>query len=229
MNQKFYVPTKGAKSWQELLASPEEHWKTGFSAKTLANCWEDNEDFPEEFETAFESSKLEKPEILLAIPEYKVDLDTNTRPSQNDIFILAKDDTDLIVIMVEGKVDESFDKTIKEWNTKKSTGKIKRLNYLLDQLSLDNKKNYETYYYQLFHRTVSALKTAEKFGAKKAMMIVHSFNQEHKHFDAYKDFVQLLYNDKEIIEHDKIYFCKQINEVDLYVGWISGDEKYLKY
>ncbi|GHT54704.1 hypothetical protein FACS189446_4970 [Bacteroidia bacterium] len=227
MNKKIYVPTKETKSWKELLADPEKHWRSGFSAKTLAYCWEDNEGFPKEFELTFEKSGL-KTEILLAIPEFKVNLDTAKRPSQNDIFVLAKDEEGLIVIMVEGKVEEPFDKTIKKWKKQESDGKKQRFDYLLEQLQLDKNANYDLYYYQLFHRTVSAIKTAKNFGAKKAMMIVHSFSQAHSHFDAYKDFAKLFIKD-ESIEFDKIFCCKQIGEVDLFLGWIVGDKKYLKY
>ena len=161
MNQLFYTPTEGVNSWQKLLASPEKHWKSGNSAKTLAYCWEENEGFPEEFEFVFTNSGLQ-PEILLAIPEFKVDLDTAKRPSQNDLYVLAKDDEGLIVIMVEGKVDEPFDITIEKWRRQESDGKKKRFAYLLDQLELDKNANYDLHYYQLFHRTVSAIKTDRK-------------------------------------------------------------------
>ena len=227
MNRIFYVPTNGTKSWQELLPDPEKHWQNGFSAKTLAHCWEDNEGFPKEFEFTFEKSGLQ-PKILLAIPEFNVDLDTPKRPSQNDIFVLAKDNEGLIVIMVEGKVKEPFDKTIQEWKKEESDGKKQRFDYLLEQLQLDKNANYAPYYYQLFHRTVSAITTAKKFGAKKAMMIVHSFSQAHSHFEAYKDFARL-FSKGESIELDKIFYCKQIGEIDLFLGWIVGDKKYLEY
>ena len=176
MKQLFYVPTEGTKSWQKLLADPEKHWRSGFSAKTLAHCWEDNEGFPEEFEFSFEKSGLQ-PEILLAIPEFKVDLDTAKRPSQNDIFVLAKDKEELIVIMIEGKVEEPFDRTIEEWKKQGSDGKRKRFDYLLEQLQLDKNANYDLFYYQLFHRAVSAVKTAEKFGASTHRTVGKGLNR----------------------------------------------------
>jgi hypothetical protein len=37
---KFYIPTKGPLSWKELLADPEKQWRTGYSARSLAYCWE---------------------------------------------------------------------------------------------------------------------------------------------------------------------------------------------
>ncbi len=33
---KFYVLADGANDWRPLLAEPEKHWRTGYSAKSLA-------------------------------------------------------------------------------------------------------------------------------------------------------------------------------------------------
>jgi hypothetical protein len=38
---KFYLPSKGPESWKELLAEPDKHWKTGYSARSIAYCWEE--------------------------------------------------------------------------------------------------------------------------------------------------------------------------------------------
>jgi len=38
---KFYVPSKGLGFWKAFLAEPEKQWKTGYSARALAYCWEE--------------------------------------------------------------------------------------------------------------------------------------------------------------------------------------------
>jgi hypothetical protein len=86
MNDKIYVPTKGPDSWREFLAQPEMQWETGYSAKTMAHCWEDKTGFPSEFNKVLIDSGLDL-DLLLAIPEYKVYLDTKKAPSQNDLFV----------------------------------------------------------------------------------------------------------------------------------------------
>ncbi len=81
--------------------------------------------------------------------------------------------------------------------------------------------------YQLFHRTVSAILIAEQFTAKKAIMIVHSFSQSNEWFDDYLKFVKLL-NSNINPKVNEIYKCKTlITGIDLNVGWIKGDKKYL--
>ncbi len=73
---------------------------------------------------------------LLALPEYQVPLPGGARPSQNDIFILARSDIDLVTIAVEGKVKEPFGPTISEWLIKASSGKHVRLKFIQDLLEL---------------------------------------------------------------------------------------------
>lgn len=110
------MPVKKPEDWRPLLAEPDKHWRTAYSAKTLAYCWQNTDDFPLEIKRVFRDSGIptfEGIKMLLAFPEYKVPLKPyRSHPSQNDIFILAKGDNQLISITVEGKVDESFGEII---------------------------------------------------------------------------------------------------------------------
>jgi len=226
MNDKIYLPSKGPDSWREYLADPYNHWETGFSAKTLAYCWEDKNGFPKEFQKPLADSGLDL-DILLAIPEYKVYLDNRIAPSQNDLFILTRDSSGLAVIMIEGKILEPFDKLIKDWND--SIGKQNRFEFLTNNLEINNKiSDSSDLRYQLFHRTVSSILIAKKFTAKKAIMLVHSFSQTNKWFDDYVGFIKLINSDINP-KINEIHKCKTLSSgIDLYIGWIKGDEKYLR-
>ena len=37
---KILAFTSGPDDWQALLADPVKHWRPGYSARTLAYCWE---------------------------------------------------------------------------------------------------------------------------------------------------------------------------------------------
>lgn len=225
MAQKIYTPSTGADSWKCLLADPR-HWKTGHSAKTLAHCWEEaKEGFPESFASALRASGLNM-ELLLAMPEFKVDLPPSGRPSQNDIFVLARESTNITVIMVEGKVNELFDKTVGDW--KNSNGKEERLRFLLEKLELTRLGTIDDIRYQLLHRTVSAILTAEQFYAKRAMMIVHSFgDKDTPNWNDFKMFAALLADEEP--QPDRVYRCKTLSSsIELWIGWVSGEKKYLK-
>jgi hypothetical protein len=69
--------TQGPESWRALLADPDKHWKTGFSARTLAHSWESADGFPPEVAASLGRSpapELASLQPVLAVPEYKVPL-----------------------------------------------------------------------------------------------------------------------------------------------------------
>ena len=224
---KIFIPANKPEDWISLLAEPDKHWKTGYSAKALAYCWQEAKGFPVCVKNVFKKSKIEmfqNIELLLAFPEYKVLLPGGLRPSQNDIFILAKANNQLVSITVEGKVSEPFGKTITEWREDNSEGKHIRLKFLLDKLGLEENKQIDTIRYQLLHRTASAIIEAEKFKAENALMLVNSFSQSNEWFDDYDQFLALFNLNA---EPDSLVFAKNINGIDLYFSWVKGDEKYL--
>lgn len=223
---KFYIPTNGPENWKGLLAQPEKHWRTGFSAKALAHCWEDAHGFPESVEKVFCDSGypvFKKLLPLLALPEYQVPLPGGSRPSQNDIFILARSDKELVTIAVEGKVEEPFGPTVNEWIQNASSGKQVRLDAIKEQLEIGDQP-LDNIRYQLLHRTASALIEARWFNASSSVMLVHSFSQSHKWFEDYNEFLELFDHSG---EPDSVSYVGKKNGIDLYLSWVTGEEKYL--
>ena len=53
--------------------------------------------------------------MLLGMPERKVPLPGQGKPSFSDLFVLAKSRGDLIAMAVEGKVSEEFDALVSDW------------------------------------------------------------------------------------------------------------------
>ncbi len=219
--KKIFIPTNGPEDWRKFLADPNKHWKPGYSAHELARCWEETDDFPESVRRVFKDSGIDlfqDVKLLLAFPEYKVELPpTGGHPSQNDIFILAKGNCQLISIAVEGKVSEGFGETIAEWRVSNKEGKQERLKFLLSKLQL-SEDNILHVRYQLLHRIASAIIEAEKFGAKNALMLVHSFSQNDEGFDHYRQFSKLFNSDGKI---NSLVFAKNIRGIDLYLGWVK--------
>jgi hypothetical protein len=174
-------------SWQALLADPEKQWKIGFSARAVAHCWEAADGLlPPEIAKLFGGDAG----LLIAIPEHKVWLGDTGRPSQTDVFAL-KSQNKTIAVAVEGKVDESFGPTIKDWYVEPSPAKQQRLKCLCDQIEVKFQLPLDLHY-QLFHRTASAILEAERFKTDDAAMIVHSFSPENKWFGSYAAFLGLL-------------------------------------
>ena len=223
---KIYIPSSGASSWQQFLADPEKQWKRGYSAKSLAYSWEEADGFPKEIATALadpEITALNNTTPLLIIPEHKVPLPGGRTESQNDVFVLGSTQSGLISICIEGKVEESFGEPISKWAPDSSPGKRERFNYLVDLLELEG-EGLSDIYYQLLHRTASAVIEAKRFRAGTAAMLVHSFSQEHKWFPEFRDFAGKLGVEAEV---NKIHSCGKRSGVDLYVGWVVGNAEYL--
>ncbi len=225
--KKIFIPAQNAEDWKKLLAKPEKQWRTGYSAKALAYCWQEAEGFPSEIVRLFAESEFpafKNIEILLAIPEHQVMLPGGAHPSQNDLFVLAKGQGQVIAITVEGKVLEPFGQTLKEWRRDESPGKKDRLSFLEEQLGL-TKSLPLTIRYQLLHRTASSVIEALRFNAGHAVMIVHSFSQNDQWFEDYQAFLELF---GVHASPNQLVFLKETQGINLYCGWARGDAKYLK-
>ena len=153
--------------------------------------------------------KLESVAIFIGI--CKVNLAGIGKASQNDLFILAKGENQLISIMVEGKVDEPLGQTVKKWKSN-TDNKEKRLNFLLEKIKL-NKSKVDSLKYQLIHRTASVLITAESFCTKNAVVIIQSFSKKDTGFI---DYCKFLDEYKIKAQKNKIHGPIKINDIDLY-------------
>lgn len=228
-SQTIYIPAQSPDDWQKLLAEPNLHWKTGYSARTLAYAWHSANGFPDEIRVILEQSlfpPFQTMTPLIILPEHKVPLMGRGKDSQNDLFVLAKaGDNQLAAMTIEGKVEESFGNTVDAW---KQTGegftanKQVRLNLLAEQLGLTQIP--DLIYYQLLHRTASAVIEAKRFNAKYAVMIVHSFSVKGSWFDEYARFAALYGH---TIVKDNLYHLITVGEIELYSGWVTGNPKYL--
>lgn len=221
---RIFVPSKGADDWKNLLAELDKHWARGYSARTLAHCWVEADGFPLEIHRVLsQHPALDPIEPLLIFPEWKVSLVGGSRPSQNDIWVLAKSQNGLVSIAVEGKVEEPFDKTLGEWRADVSRGKEARLSYLMEILGLSEPVP-DSIRYQLLHRAVSAVIEAERFVAHDEVMLVHSFSPTNQWFDDFAAFVSLLGRKAEV---DHLVTAVVSKGMPLHLGWVHGGERYL--
>ncbi len=201
----IHLPSQGRDSWQWLLAQPGLHWKHGASAMALADAWErpGSDPWPPRVTEALEAGGLADLELLLALPEHQTPLPGGSTASQTDLLVLARSaGQGLVVIAVEGKAAEPFgDDTVAAWRAKDggSPGREKRLAHLLEILGLHDDATTAGLRYQLLHRTASALIEARRFGAARAVMLVHSFHPDHLWFEEYAAFAEALGVDEPLI------------------------------
>ncbi len=223
----IYVPSCGPEDWRGLLADPETQWRQGYSARTTAYCWEAAGGFPAEIESALTHSgfaRFRQVEPLLIVPEYKTDLPGGGRPSQTDVFALAKDaQGDLLALTVEAKVAESFGPTLEEWAPASSPGKTARLEAIRGLLGLPQSLP-DAIRYQLLHRTASAVIEARRFNARSAMMIVHAFGHGGDNHADYRRFVELFGTPAP----EGLALLRTVDAIDIYAAWVEGDPVFLK-
>ena len=226
--KRIFIPTKTASDWQRLLAKPKLHWKKGYSAMTTAACWEAaNGKLPTEVICTLEASgksDLIDLKLLAAIPEWEVELKGGVRSSHTDVLALASNDNGLVVIGVEAKVDEDFGPTLGKKRSDASNGQDDRIQYLHEVLKLEEPLD-DNIRYQLLHRTVSAIKTAQDFHACTAVMLVHSFSPAGKRRD---DFIAFCNAMKAIQLSPDLYLVSSFKNPSLYLAWCSGDKKFLE-
>jgi len=223
---QIYVPTKSIEDWKPLLAQPDRHWQPGFSAMTLARAWEASPAgrFPTEVEAILKSSGRagwDNLKLLAAIPEYKVPLRGGSRASQTDLLALARGPDGLIVVAVEGKVDEPLGPTYGQRSGEAQTEPSERLDFLIKKLELSQCP--DDVRYQLLHRTASALIVAEDFAAESAVMLIHSFSPTHKWLDDFKKFGNAM---GQQVDKGQLVSLGKRSGTPLYIGWCVGDQRF---
>ncbi|MCK5139976.1 MAG: hypothetical protein KAQ85_09060 [Thermodesulfovibrionia bacterium] len=225
---KFFIPAHNPEDWKWLLSKPDRHWRKGSSARALAHCWHEAKCIPEDVISIFKKSGIpvfQNIEMLLAFPEFKTPLPPYTlRPSENDIFVLARGNNQLISTMVYGKVSEPFGQTVQEWLHNHGKGKEKRLDFLRNYLQLKD-KDINNIKYQLLHRTASAIITAKNFNAENALLLVHSFSRLDKGFRDFKKLTSLFGIKGKV---NAVTGPQDIKEVSLFFCWVRGDRAYLE-
>ena len=225
--QRIFVPTQAPSDWQRLLAKPNLHWKKSHSAMTTAACWEAAcGDLPAEVKQTLDASgqcELVGLKLLAAIPEWEVELPGGKQTSHTDVLALASNDEGLVVLGVEAKVDEPFGPTLGEKRADESTGQGERIDYLHNALRLDTPLRDEIRY-QLLHRTVSALRTAQDFHACSAVMLVHSFSPTRRWREDFLSFCEAMTATS--LSPD-LYVVSRFNSPRLYLAWCTGNERFL--
>lgn len=225
--KRIFVPTGSGSDWQRLLGRPRLHWKSGHSAMSAAACWEDSEPrLPAGISKVLDASgeeSLQSLEMLVAIPEWEVELPPDGHPSQTDVLAIARNDLGLVILGVEAKVDEPFGPSLGEKRGNASVGQLERIAYLERELGCASPIG-DRIRYQLLHRTVSAWLTARAFHAGTAVMLVQSFSPDSRwrdDFDSFVDAVGAIRLTADLFE------ITHSRSPRLIIGWCEGAGKFL--
>ena len=194
---------------------------------STAACWEENEpQLPREISEVLEASgdnALASLELLVAIPEWEVDLPGGDRPSQTDVLAITRNEDGLVVLGVEAKVDEPFGPTLGEKRINAQEGQLERISYLEHELGCSSPLA-DSIRYQLLHRTVSAFLTARAFHASVAVMLVQSFSPDSRWREDFEAFAAAI-SSKRVT--DDLYEVERGDGPRLIIGWCKGAQEFL--
>ena len=82
----------------------------------------------------------------------------------------------------------------------------------------------EHFRYQLFHRTVSAVLEAKRFGASDSAMVVHSFSPTNEWLEDYQAFLAPFGLQGAV---DEAVSTRLPTGLALHLAWVHGSERYL--
>ena len=220
--KRIFVPTQSASDWQRLLAKPKLHWKSGASAMTAASSWESAAgQLPAEISEHLNSTELaplSDLQLLVAIPEWQVELPGGQTRSATDVLALCRNDMGLCVVAVEAKVLEDFGPTVAEKRAKASEGQGERLRFLHELLGVEHFS--DAIRYQLLHRTASAVLTARSFHAATAVMLVQAFDTPADRIDDLRAFASEI-GATEVIAN--VFRVARFDAPALFLVWCAGN------
>ena len=179
--RRLHLPIQKPSDVIPHLGAPH-HYQEGFSARLIAETWFEADSrpngLPEMVQLVLaQAERFADAKLIDAFLERSIGLGDNLTPSQADVLAIIGMADGLAVMAVEGKVRESFGSLVSEWLASASahSGKRARLERLAETLGL---KAAETgsLRYQLLHRTASAIYEANRYRARAAIMMVHSFD-----------------------------------------------------
>jgi len=217
----------------------ERHWVDGRSAKETAKHWVYT--IPQPFKDILKPFMLT---YKLCSPEFVTHFDSYRGNGRNhDLLILAENDNKQpVVISIESKVDEEFDKTlekaIKKALLEKQKNPNSRAKERIDELRANLMGNINDEQlklrYQLLTATAGVIAEAKIQNAKTAILLVQTFISDEinkkKHQQNQADlnaFITLLTKDEyKSIENDKLVGPIKISketdkiskEIDLWIG-----------
>lgn len=216
--RRLHLPLKSLADVRPHLGSPT-HYKEGRSAFCLANAWMAENEIPELVRLTLNTAPaLRGAGLLEGFFEREVSLRDGARHSQTDLLCLLDIGQELVVMSVEGKVDEPFGKLVSKELEKASPFKQTRIERLAGMLRL-SLENAMPLRYQLIHRTAAAIFEAQRFHSRVAIMMVHSFDGADAGFADYRRFAEAI--GFGVVQPTCTAGPALFDGVALYLGWTA--------
>jgi hypothetical protein len=223
---RLHIATRGVCNWRERLASPDRQWKRGFSAFETAVSWElassGESGLPAFIDRLFRENNYDKPVLMFAVAEHKVDLPGGNAASQCDVWAIVNTSAGMLSLTVEAKASEACgDEILEKWlvagETERAIGNRKnRWEWDYVQSHLPNSDSLLQVRYQMLHRCAASVIEAKRLGFQHAAFVVQAFNTPDKSFQDYAVFCQAL---RIPAVRGSMATTSSVDGISLSVGW----------
>jgi hypothetical protein len=214
------TPITQCEQLRPFLGKPE-HLREGKSAYELCHAWLDANGIPDRVRAVLDTDAYyHGAELVEGLFEHQVDLGTRGRPSQTDLLALVRlRCCDHAVVAVEGKAGEPFGPLLPP-KTQADEGRWARLIDLARQLGFEGEPD-PRLRYQLFHRTVSALREARRYQVCEAMLLIHAFTPDEKSVEAFKAFASAI----RVVgaDVDAVSSVREFDGIRLRLAWVQDE------
>ncbi|MGH9786644.1 MAG: DUF6946 family protein, partial [Terriglobia bacterium] len=120
------------------------------------------------------------------------------------------------------KAGEKLDDIVKDWLSRdgERSRKPARLAALKQRLAI-SEADVSHIRYQLLHRTASALKEAERFGARMAVVLMQSFNRvaDDQSWNDFMTFGEVMYA---MVKEGHVVRSSRSTGIPLFLGWVTS-------
>jgi hypothetical protein len=210
----------------QALLGKRGHWKRKRSAFERAHSWLDANGIPDSVRRVLDTCPDYSAAVLIkGTFEHQTKLRSAGRCSETDLLLVLRlANRGTSVIAVEGKAGEKFGPAIRKWlyNPRNAgEGRERRLKGLCGYFGLTPESTFDLRY-QLLHRTAAACFEAQNFGAKHAMVLIHSFAESTKDFSDYLAFIRKLGIVPSVSENE-VSNARDFHGVQLRFAWV-GDQ-----
>ncbi|MBC8143500.1 MAG: hypothetical protein H7Y38_18885 [Armatimonadetes bacterium] len=128
---------------------------------------------------------------LLLVPQHAVAMPGGSMPAMGDLLCVARHNTGLMTIAVEGGTDAGFGADLARWQRETPSGRKTRLAFLSELLGValplpDDLR------YLFLARLASAVIEAERFHAGAATLLIHSFSAGNTGFEEFVRFATVM-------------------------------------
>jgi len=171
--------------WQRLAPpASESHWREHPSAMELARAWIEKDPARRIEALLAGRPRLAGVRLERAIAERKTFFDDiRSGPRNHDLLVHARSDAGPVVIGVEAKVDESFDRDLVSWReaairrqpATRAPERLDRLTRAFFGVTLDGDPQLGPLRYQLLAAPAGTLAEAREASAAAAVLLVHEF------------------------------------------------------